>query len=75
MARVCPKCKEKRKMTTHHILPKCHFGKTKETGELCRDCHDDLEYVLLLFEGKHKGKRRKMLPHYYRELWTLFVTS
>ena len=44
----CPKCRERRKMTLHHIRPKRFYGKKGNhmTFLLCRSCHDDLERLI-----------------------------
>ena len=48
----CPKCKEVKPMTRHHIKPVRHFGRGKQNSEiflLCRECHNQLE-TLIPFE-------------------------
>jgi hypothetical protein len=32
-----------RARSQHHVLPRRHFGKNRETVELCRRCHNRLE--------------------------------
>lgn len=40
----CPKCRQWRYATKHHIYPMRWFtDRRNETIKLCRDCHDDLE--------------------------------
>lgn len=43
--RVCPKCREFKRMTVHHLLPRRFFGKKGNhlTVFLCAECHSDLE--------------------------------
>jgi transcription elongation factor Elf1 len=45
LVRPCPKCKEEKIMTKHHIYPIRFFGKKDNTKRflLCRECHDCLE--------------------------------
>lgn len=79
MARVkvpCPKCKEKRAMTKHHILPKTHYGERGEHGYVCKYCHREFESILLKFEGKTRQGKRKKLPMYvYRQLWKFYLIN
>ena len=35
----CDKCSQFFFVDAHHILPKSKFGKTKETADLCPNCH------------------------------------
>lgn len=48
----CPKCRELRKMTLHHIFPRQWYGKKNNhlTIYLCRRCHDTIHTLL----PKHK---------------------
>ena len=41
----CPKCREYKKMTRHHVYPRRHFGKRNNNVifHLCRECHVELE--------------------------------
>lgn len=71
----CPKCKTEQDLTRHHIKPKCHFGHTKETELICRDCHDELEFFIQKIEGKNRRGRRIKLPEFtYRNIYRLFIT-
>jgi len=45
---VCPKCKQLRYMTRHHVKD----SKGRKTGEIeimCRDCHDEVEEKYRLY--------------------------
>ena len=42
---LCPKCKEVKARTRHHILPLRHYRKSP-TIDLCRSCHDTLERMI-----------------------------
>jgi len=46
----CPKCKEEKPLTVHHIYPKRHypgqFTSEKFLLRICRPCHDDLENLI-----------------------------
>lgn len=71
----CPKCNEVRPLTKHHVLPKTHFGHTKEIELICRECHDDLEYFIQVTEGRNRrGRRIKLCRTMYRLLWLQFLT-
>lgn len=39
----CPVCGKKKRLTTHHILPRRFFGREPYIYRLCRECHDELE--------------------------------
>jgi hypothetical protein len=41
----CPKCRQRRRMTNHHVRPVRWFGRKNNnlTIFLCRACHDALE--------------------------------
>lgn len=70
----CPKCGNDRKMTHHHILPKCHYRGSKQTIELCRECHDEIETIILSLEGRDRKGRRNRLPEFfYRNLINFFL--
>jgi len=53
--KVCPKCKQYKPMTRHHIYPKCFYGKEKNDTVflLCRDCHTELEKNIPSFRMPH----------------------
>lgn len=42
---LCPKCKQVRPRTRHHILPKRHFNNSP-TIDLCAECHRQLEQLI-----------------------------
>jgi len=46
----CPKCKEEKPLTNHHVYPKRHypgqFTNEKFLLRICRPCHDDLEKMI-----------------------------
>lgn len=44
----CPKCKEVKPMTRHHLYPKRFYGNTSEIFMLCRECHYALEKLIPL---------------------------
>jgi len=72
----CPRCKNLRQKTVHHILPKVHFGERGEHGEVCETCHRLFEKILLLFEGKTRLNKRKKQPIWmYRLLWKVFLKT
>lgn len=48
----CPKCKEIKMGTRHHVFPK-RFFEDPAILYLCRDCHDDIER-LIPTRKKHK---------------------
>lgn len=51
----CPRCGEHCRLTRHHIYPKRWFQKRRKlwreynlhTVLLCRECHDDIERIIL----------------------------
>lgn len=69
---VCPKCKKHKDSTSHHILPKCHYG-DGDTIEICRACHDKLEKLILVFEGKKRGKRNCLPKNMYYIILKFFL--
>jgi len=71
----CPKCNEVRPLTKHHVLPKTHYGHTREIEYICRACHDELEYYIVSVEGRNRrGRRIKLCREVYRLLWSQFLT-
>lgn len=46
----CPKCHLRKRMTSHHVFPRRHFGNNRTQRRLrlriCRSCHDDLERLI-----------------------------
>ncbi len=69
----CPKCKQVKKMTIHHLLPKTHYKGAGDTVYVCRECHNKLEMIILQEEGRIKGKRRKLDPIVYYSIWNSFI--
>ena len=46
---VCPKCKEKKSRTRHHVYPQRFYGRGKNntlTIDLCQSCHTLLEKMI-----------------------------
>lgn len=72
---VCPKCKQEKNLTRHHVYPKVHFF-IDEIEYICRDCHDDLEYFIIMLEGLTvKGKRRKLKASLYPMIYQIFINK
>ena len=69
---LCPRCLELKQLTRHHIYPKRWFKKDHEQPicYLCRDCHNDIEYILWCRE---KGKKLK--KHVYLNILISFLTG
>lgn len=45
----CPKCRQNKHLTKHHVFPRRHFGrgnKNKTVVRICRECHDELEELI-----------------------------
>lgn len=55
----CPKCKEVKELTRHHIYPRRFFCGRSEVVLICRKCHDLLE---------RKIPEKKKLPEQFYEL-------
>jgi hypothetical protein len=49
---LCPKCREVKKGTRHHILPQRFYGNPPNAPILflCRSCHDSLEEIIPQFQ-------------------------
>lgn len=65
---ICPKCKELKSLTRHHVYFKAHFGggKRNQVFEyLCRKCHDAFHNTTI----NHK----RMPRPYYREMLEKFL--
>ena len=72
----CPKCKETKELTRHHIFAKRWWKNNHETKLICRACHSQFEYVLNFFERLNPTKRTKQLPKYmYRKLYNMFIEA
>ena len=57
---LCPKCLKMRSITRHHLHPKRYFKRSKAILHLCRQCHNELEY--LITDSEINGKMEK--KHY-----------
>jgi HNH endonuclease len=47
-------CRDKKKLTWHHVIPKVHLKSENAKADLvtfCRDCHDKMEYYILSVES------------------------
>ena len=70
----CPKCKQNKMRTNHHIFPKCFYGNSGPTELICRDCHDRLEIFLQKREGRDlSGNRNKLPTHHYILLYYKYI--
>jgi len=71
----CPKCGGHKKLTKHHVLPRCHYKQGSGKIEyVCRECHDELEIFIMAIEGKNnKGKRNKLTPWEYEVIYFQFI--
>jgi len=61
----CPKCKQRKILTKHHIYPKKHFKKS-DTFKLCRECHDELHKII---------PQQKMPKFMYEYILARFLTE
>ena len=71
----CLKCGEKviSKLTRHHVYPYCHYGNGKKVI-LCRECHQELEKIILKLEGSgHKARRVKKEEWFYLEVLNYYL--
>ena len=75
MEGTCPKCDKLKKLTKHHILPRCHFkGGSGKIVYLCRVCHDEIEKFIEQVEGKKpNGKRKKLSYWQYPIIYQSFL--
>ena len=70
----CQKCGAEKKLTRHHVLPKVHFGRKKNTDVvlLCPECHIKVENYILAVEsfifGVPFGERVKLQTQEYEEI-------
>ena len=66
----CPKCRELKQLTRHHIMPSQWYKreKLKPICHLCRDCHDDIEVII---RDREKGK--KLTKKVYLEILLSFL--
>lgn len=64
----CPKCRELRPMTLHHVMPRRWFGKKNNnlTFYLCRRCHDALE-LLIPFEKQPQTQYIRVLLQFLED--------
>lgn len=68
----CPRCKELKPSTRHHIIPK-FFSKRSEKILLCRDCHDIIEQIIRLFEGGKRSPETRLSDNAYRMIVKIFT--
>lgn len=62
---ICPKCKEDKPLTRHHVFPKRFYKKSRKTLDVCRDCHSELEFYI--------PQQQKMCDRYYTKIIDLFL--
>jgi len=66
--KVCPFCKRQfPKLTVHHILPKRFFTSKPFTVNLCRDCHNEIEYQIPAFERLPIGRYFTIVNSFYEK--------
>ena len=67
---LCPKYLELKQFTKHHIYPLRYYCKQKTPTYcyLCRECHDDLEYII---SNREHGK--KLADHVYLSILVSFL--
>jgi hypothetical protein len=60
----CEKCRTRRRLTRHHVLPRRFFGSPDDAPicVLCRPCHDELERLIPL-------KVEMPIPFYWTTLF------
>lgn len=64
----CPKCKEVKPLTRHHILPRRFFKvQNAPIFYICRECHDELELMIPVQQKKER--------HFYFEVINLFLAT
>lgn len=69
----CEKCGGKKKLTTHHVHPRRHYGgKSRDVVTLCRWHHDEIE-LLIPFEKQEKWFYFYILEWYikYEVTWLI----
>lgn len=66
---ICPKCKEVKELTNHHIYPKRFYGNQFSRRKLliCRTCHNTLETFI--------PQREKMPDKFYQSIVDLFLAT
>lgn len=73
---ICPRCRELKKLTKHHINPVRFFGGGGPLGYICRDCHDRLEKLIWKHETCHDQRPpEKLTKRQYALLWSLFIQN
>lgn len=64
----CPKCKEIKPLTRHHIKPRRFFSSNnKNILLICRDCHNNLEFFI--------PQQQKMCDSFYFKIVELFLAQ
>jgi len=62
------------KFSRHHVLPKRYFKGNGKVEEICRDCHDELEFIIKKQECKD-NKRTKLTAKEYHVIFVLYKAS
>ncbi len=64
---ICPKCREVKELTTHHLFPRRFYGtkQNKKVLLICRSCHNRLETFI--------PQKEKMPDKFYFEIVELFL--
>jgi len=67
---LCPKCMELKVLTKHHIFPKRYLSKRASPTylHLCRECHNDLEYLI-----SKRERGRQLKNHVYLNIAISFL--
>lgn len=64
---ICPKCLEVKELSRHHVFPRRWFER-KEIFILCRQCHNQIEFII---SERERGK--KLQEHIYLEIIKSFL--
>ena len=70
---ICPKCKQLRPRTQHHIYPKRWYGRNNHIVYLCRTCHNKLE-LLIPFKKMNKHFYKKVVKDFLAEVYDENIT-
>lgn len=74
----CQKCGSQKKLTRHHVWPRCFYKGRGPIVHLCRNCHNEIEIKIMseerrLSSGHLEGGRYQLSRAEYMEILTEFM--
>lgn len=78
MKKRCEKCRTKKNITKHHVLPRFFYKGQGGICRLCAGCHEKIEKIIQTEEtlhSKHKAVRFNLGESIYRHILGRFLSD